>query len=67
MKIYVITEYDTMSEQRYLLAVLVNPDGKDFEKYKCHGYEIYLVLEDGTLECIQDLYCYPRKYDDDYF
>ena len=67
MEIYVIAEWDELSERRYLLSVLVNPDGKDFEKYQRYGYEIYRALADGTLEIIQDPYRYPREYDEDYF
>ena len=67
MKIYVIAEYNDYYDQRYLLSVLVNPDGKDLEKYQCYGYEIYITLSDGTLECIQESDRYPREYDEDYF
>ena len=67
MEIYVIAECDEMFDHRYLLAVLVNPDGKDLEKYQCYGYEIYVALADGTLKIIQECNRYPREYDEDYF
>ena len=66
MKIYVIAEWDDLIEQRDILSVLVNPDEKDLEKYHRYGYEIYIVLADGTLEIIQDPFRYPREYDEDY-
>ena len=59
MEIYVIAECNALSDQwecdvnRKLVAVLVNPDGKDLEKYQCDGYEIYVALENGALKKIQ--------------
>ena len=59
MKIYVIVDCDVLMNQwecdadRRPIAVLVNPDGKDLERFQCDGYEIYVALENGALKKIQ--------------